>query len=155
MTGTPVTANAVTIFVRLDKEQFIIAPMHVNAAGIYYEQREARVILEPTAEELGIAFRNAFNTFSAKDEDLRNRRTSDWPAYRASGMQSVSQFERGYCRIFCGALNSANVIVRASAAHPQLADVELSIPFNPASAEDVGKRILQLIDAVWALRRPC
>jgi hypothetical protein len=50
----------VTIFVRHDGEQFIIAPMQMTPSGICYEQSDTRVIRNPTAEELGLAFQRAF-----------------------------------------------------------------------------------------------
>jgi hypothetical protein len=146
--------KAVRIYVRLDRQRFIVAPMHITPSGIYYEQASPQLFeRSPAAQEIGAAFRNAFAAFSERDQDLRGMKTADWPAYRVSKVRSGKAFEASYCPIFCIGLNEVNILVRASADHPTSQGVQLSVTFNPAlAAEDIGDKLLRLLDAVESLR---
>jgi hypothetical protein len=130
----------------------IVAPLHKNVAGIYYEQATPQVLEGlPTAVQIGNAFRVAFDKFSIKDAQLHATKRSDWPAYRASGLHSMKAFEQTYRLVSCFGLNSSNAIVRAATAHPSCADIELSISFNPdLDAKAIGEHLIRLIEAVNA-----
>jgi hypothetical protein len=105
----------------------------------------------PDPEVLGRAFRNAFDLFTLKDADLRHARKSNWPAYLASNLRAVKQFELSFLRISCFGLNSENATVLASCAHPKIAGVELSVTFNPLlPALEIGNQIHSLFNAVNA-----
>lgn len=137
------------VHVYIGPTRMIVAPVHRNLAGIYYEQ-PAPIVLDgpPEALPLGTAFRRAYEAFSVKDADLGSTRKSDWPAYQASGLHSMKGFERQYTTILCYALNPSNAVFRASTAHPTLADIELSVSFNPLQDEgQIGSRLLQLAHA--------
>lgn len=127
----------------------IVAPVHRNLAGIYYEQPDPIVLHGPPgALPLGTAFRQAYEAFSVKDANLGSTRKSDWPSYKASGLRSMKEFERQYTTILCYALNPSNAVFRASTAHPALADIELSVHFNPLQEEaQIGRHLLQLAQA--------
>lgn len=131
------------------REQVIVVPMHQNLAGIYYEQPGAMVIQAPlTVRQLGEAFSRAFAMFSVKDANLRDSKRSEWPAFVASGLRSIKEFERMYRCIGCYSVNSANAIVRASTSHPVFGNIELSASFNPhGSPEAIGAALIELRDA--------
>lgn len=131
----------------------IAAAVHRNLAGIYYEQA-APVRMEgtPTAAQLGDAFRSAFDRFSIRDLNLRDAKKSDWPAFQASGMRSMKQFERGYRLMSCYGLDASNAVVRAAIAHPDGGGVELSVSFNPhLPAESIGDELMRLAKAAGAI----
>jgi hypothetical protein len=137
------------VHVHVAADRVIVAATHQNLAGIYYEQPAARVIEgEPRAQILGTAVRQAFDAFSVKDADLSQARKSDWPAFQASGLKSVQEFERQYRTVHCYGLDPSNATVRASIAHPTRAGIELSTSFNPLQApEEIGVQLLQLVAA--------
>ncbi|ANH68189.1 hypothetical protein ABE85_12565 [Mitsuaria sp. 7] len=131
----------------------IVAAMHRNLEGIYFEQADATVRLAgvPSAHELGRAFQSAFQSFSMVDADLRGAKRSDWPAFKASGARSVKQFEDEFRPVSCYSLNPGNAIVRASTPHARKSEVELSTSFNPLqSAEAIGARLLRLLETAKA-----
>ena len=133
-------------------ESVIVAAMHQNLAGIYYEQ-SAPVVIQGiyTAAQLGRAFRDAFDSFSIKDADLRESKNSEWPAFKVSGLRSVKEFERQYRPISSYGINTSNAIVRASVAHPVRPNIELSVSFNPLMAhEQIGDSLMQLFQAANA-----
>lgn len=127
----------------------VVAAMHQNLAGIYYEQADALVLGgAPAPAELGAAFRAAFDRFSVRDADLGDAKKSDWPAYRASGARSLKEFERAFRPVACYGLNPSNAVVRAATPHRALAGVELSVAFNPLGpAQDIGRSLWRLVEA--------
>lgn len=129
----------------------IVAPMHVNHAGIYFEQAEVRFFTNADSKQLGAAFREAYERFSVSDAPLQGRNKTEWPAFLASGMRSVREFEKAYRPVQCLAVNLSNTIVRASVAHPARPNVEISTSFNPLlSFEVVGEHLLQVVAAAAA-----
>jgi hypothetical protein len=142
-------ARAVNLYVANDRGRLIVAAMHRNLEGIYYEQPQPVIIEKwPDPEELGKAFRAAFDAFSVRDANLRERKSSDWPSLQVSGLRSIKEFERVFRLVSCMACNSSNAVFRASIPHPTTPDVDLSVAFNPLSPPDsVGERLMRLIDA--------
>lgn len=128
--------------------RFIVAAMHQNNAGIYYEQPDPIVVELRQPADLGGAFHAAFDAFSRKDRDLSAVKKSDWPAFLASGLRSMKAFEREYTAIQCHGLNPSNAVVRACRVYPRDPAMELSIGFNPMlEAEVVGGILLRLAQA--------
>jgi hypothetical protein len=82
-------------------KKIVLAPMYRNFESIDYEQEKAEIMTFDgpiSFEELG---RHAFETLldcERKDRNLRNYKMSEWPAYRASGMRSIRQFEKSFIR---------------------------------------------------------
>jgi hypothetical protein len=147
--GDKPIARAVHLYAAVARDRVIVAAMHQNRAGIYYEQANV-VLIDPWPDDaqLGNAFRDAFDAFVPRDADLRHTSLSDWPAYRASRLRSVREFERLFRAVHCYALNHSNAIVRASTPHPTCEGIELSVSFNPLlPAASVGGQLLRLIDA--------
>ena len=136
----------------VSSQRTIVAPMHQNFAGIYYEQPAPAVVEgAPTTARIGLAFREAFDDFSTKDTNLGEFKRSDWPSFKASGLRSVKEFERQYKTVICFGNNSSNSVVRASVAHPTRANIEMSVSFNPLLAhEAIGESLMQLIEAANA-----
>lgn len=152
--GAPQPSVPRGVHVYLGPDAAIVAATHQNLAGIYYEQADPQVLRTPIdPAQLGAAFRQAFDRFSVQDKNLRDARRSDWPAYQASGLRSLKDFERTYQTVLCYALNPSNAVVRASIAHPAHEGIELSCSFNPLLAPEViGAQLLQLAKAAAAAR---
>ena len=133
-------------------DSVIVAAIHQNPDGIYYEQEMPLVISgQPTPEKLGAAFQRGLESFSVQGKDLKDEKRSDWPAFRVSGARSVKEFERSFRPMHCYALNPSNAVVRASIQHPTQEGIELSISFNPLLApEAIGEKLLQLAHAAIA-----
>lgn len=136
-----------SVHVYFSSDAFIVAATHKNHDGVYFEQPDAKFFRGiPSEYELGQSFRTAFDQFSIRSKDLRSNKKTDWPAYKASGLGSVKQFEESFRFVYCSSLNSSNSLMRASTAHASDPLIELSISFNPLlQAEVVGSHLLRLV----------
>jgi hypothetical protein len=137
------------VHVYFSKTGVIVAALHQNHAGILFEQDEPIFIEgEPNCDELGDAFRVAFERFSINDKNLSTAKKSEWPAYLASGCRSVKDFERKFRPIICTSTNASNTVVRATTAHPSHDGIELSVSFNPLlPSPGIGTQLLHLANA--------
>jgi hypothetical protein len=136
------------VYLAADKPA-IVAAMHHNLAGIYYEQ-ESPVVLADWRKpvELAAALRLALRQFSLRDRNLRETKKSDWPSYRVSGCRSVREFERTYLRIAIRALNDAELLHDCSAQPCSEKDITLHVTLAVSGAdEEVGRLVLRLFDA--------
>ena len=133
-------------------DDVIVAAMHQNLAGIYYEQSAPTVIQGmPSTLQLGAAFREAFEKFSIQDANLRDFNRSEWPAFKGSAFKSPKEFERTYRRVAAFGINASNAVVRASTPHPTHPTIELSVSFNPlGQSEQIGLSLMQLLEAARA-----
>jgi len=124
----------------------IVAALFANLSGIYFEQPNAQFIpREVDAVKLGEAFKEAFENFAINDVNLRDQKKRDWPAFQASGLKTLKEFELSHRVASCFSLNSSNSIVRASVVHPKHADIEISVSFNPLlPAAKIGEDLILL-----------
>jgi hypothetical protein len=136
-----------TIYAPLGAGSLIAAAIYDNHESTYYEQEDVAVIEQwRNAETLGMATWGALARFRRKDRNLYDVKLTDWPAYRASGVRSVKQFEATYLRIHVEALNEAAIIFQASALPPKESEIALRVTFSKgASDKDVGALLLRLI----------
>ena len=133
--------------VYLSVENAIVAPMHRNIAGVYFEQDVAVVVTDlHDASALGREFRKAFDRFSIRDKNLRNHRRSDWPAWQASGLRTIKEFERRYRVVRCHGVDDDNLRVRACVELPVKEDgghtIEFAVDEPPAI---IGARLHELL----------
>jgi hypothetical protein len=127
--------------------------MSFNSAGIYYEQDET-LIVESWRNDvnLAVALRNALGKFGFREEDLRDRKKSDWSAYRASSCQSVRDFETSFLRIDVRALNESELFYDASARPPADSELRLHVTLNPyGSDEEIARLLIKLFDVSFRL----
>lgn len=134
-------------------ESVIVAALHQTLDGVYYEQAMPLVMDgQPTPERLGAAFRSGFESFSVQDRNLRDVKRTDWPAFRASRLRSLEEFQDSFKPMPCFALNASNLIVQAVMQHPDHEGIELSVSMNPLlSPGDIGEKLLQLARVARAL----
>lgn len=144
--------KGVSIFFARDQSCVLVAALHLNGQGIYVEQAEPRRLEgPPEPEALGRAFRQAFDAFFERDQDLSRRRVADWPALRASGLRSKAAFDKRFLPVGVFAVNEANLIVEASARYPvspgvpEDAGFQITVAFNPLLDEaEIGDRLIRL-----------
>ena len=132
--------------------KMIVAPTNVNGiGGFYYEQDEA-TLLEPPLDsaELGRLARAALIAFDVKLQDMRNRKASDWAAYRVSGLKSIRAFEHAAIRI---TIETINTTLRLEA-WPTLNGTTFVGGYLPPSAEhsEMGALIKQVVACCQKLR---
>src|SRR5580658_5727022 len=114
-----------------DAKPAIVAAMHHNAAGIFYEQDEVVVVVDwRQSSPLVAALRSALERFSFRDRNLRDSKRSEWPAYRASGCRSVQEFESSYICITVRPANEAEIIYIAEARPLGEEEIRLSVTAN-------------------------
>jgi hypothetical protein len=99
----------------LSDEKAIVAACYYNAAGIRYEQEDP-IVVDCWKEDDSIteALRTALDRFSFRERNLRNHKKSDWPAYNASALRTISDFEETYFVVSVFASNEYAVLYDAS-----------------------------------------
>ena len=133
----------------------IVAPKHKNQDGIGYEQETVCVLpAEHSADDLGEALKRALSSFSEKPCDLRLMKKTDWPAFRASGLSSVAQFEREFTRISVEYLNSSGAVARASIELNDDSGTGVYCLFNPRlPGRTIGGKLTALLRTFAAASR--
>lgn len=119
-----------TVYMSRRLTNLTICPAGVVEKGLCAEQEPIAVLPYDCPMELFgqriweslLAFRRTPNV------DLRSRKRTDWPAYRASGAKSVRAFENEYVRITVGAF-------------PCVLRVEAAVPADDAQGLFVGRFI--------------
>ena len=127
----------------------IVAAMHFNSAGIYYEQDDPSVI-ESWRDGLALAgsLRSSLARFSLREENLRDMKKTDWPSYLASRCRSVREFESLYLCIQVMALNEAELFYDAHSQPRGENDITLHITINRHAPDvEIGRQLLKLFDA--------
>jgi hypothetical protein len=108
----------------------IIAAMHFNSAGIYYEQKNPLVDESRDWGVLVLSLRSALDRFSFREANLRAGKKTDWPSYRTSRCRSVRQFEELYLCITVRALNDAELFYDASCQPRGESEITLHVMLN-------------------------
>jgi len=62
-------------------------------------------------ESLGQSVKNNLSKFSKKNILNKKVKTKDWPAFKASKLKSIKEFEKKYFRISIHGANEANIIL--------------------------------------------
>lgn len=137
------------IYAPLRSGPLIAAAIYDNHASACYEQEDAAVIEKwRNADTLGAAVWEALARFRRNDRNLYGHKLTDWPAYKASGVRSVKQFEATYLRIHVEALNEAALIFQASAQPPNESEIALRVTFGKGqSSKEVGALLLRLVES--------
>jgi hypothetical protein len=119
-----------TVYVPRTAGQLIVCPTTSIEKGFYNEQPPVSLIpWDAPAETLG---QNAWESLllfrKTPGLNLRSSKKSDWPAYRASGLKSIREFEDQYVRV-------------SVVAFPNVLRVEATVPRNVAEGLFVGRTI--------------
>jgi hypothetical protein len=135
----------------------IVVAMHVNAAGLYYEQ-EKPIVLAAREDRvaLGAAVRECVQRFTLKDMNLRPRKAKDWPAFRASKCRSVREFEYQYSGMEIEKFNDSEHIALYDAWMLPFRESEIrfhsTLNLLAINDEETGRRLISLFEACqrWA-----
>lgn len=132
-----------TVYISDKHKHIIIAPRHENDAGILYEQKECYSADYPIdLKVLGDEIIRNLNKYSVKDTNLRDSKSSDWPAYKHSKCKTIVSFEKDYVPVFIRSANDSNLILTLEGR--PFKDSELtvnsSISFH-ADKEEIGNRV--------------
>ena len=142
-------AKHCSVYISEQHEQIIIAPRHVNKAGIIYEQENCNTLPKSTSfSELGIQIIDSMNLFSVKDKDLRETKLTDWPSFKHGKSKSVRAFEHEYINISVDSCNEYNLIIdiEGSPYKDSELKVKSTISFY-ADKEEIGKRMLKVYES--------
>jgi hypothetical protein len=144
--SVPVLPQA-TLYAPLEDGPLIAAAIYDNHESACYEQEEAMALEQwRMPEMLGAATRQVLARFCRKDRNLYGSKHTDWPAFKASRLRSVKQFEASYLRLHVVAVNEAAIIFEASAFPPKESEIALRVTFTKGNSnEEVGALLLRLI----------
>ncbi len=135
------------VFIAKSDERTIVATIHQNELGVWYED-ESPTVLEPasSAEQVGRAVREAMRKTSVRPKDLRSHKLTDWPCFKASRLRSVRQFEDRYIAIRVRGANEANIIAVVTGSPEKDAPLDVTTTAS-MSDEPLGVAIIQVFEA--------
>src|SRR5215469_14949739 len=107
----------------------IVAPMYFHSSADY-EQENPLVVDSGEWEEVVPRLRTALSMFKFREANLRGHRRTEWPAYRASKLRSIGQFEELYVCIHVRALNEAELFYDANCQPQGGHDISLQVTLN-------------------------
>ena len=142
-------AKRSSVYISEKYDQIIIAPRHINKAGVIYEQEHCRRITKSSsALELGTEVIESMNLFSLKDINLREKKRTDWPSFKHSKSKSVRAFEQEYIHISVDCCNEYNLIIDLEGFPYKDSEliIKSTISFY-ADKEEIGERILKVYEA--------
>lgn len=123
--------------------KILIAPFFVDESWLRYEQEDVEVLsFDVTDELLGESIKRSLKNFAEKNKYLTKRNLTDWPAFKASKLKTVKEFEKKYSRISISGLNEANIFLAMDAETKSGHHAPLDAPFAHIEdgVEDAAKR---------------
>lgn len=139
-----------------DKHQhIIIAPMHMNKAEITYEQETCTVLgLKVSSFDFGAEVINNLNLFSIRDVNLRDKKTTDWPAFKHSKSKSIISFESDYIYILVECKNESNNTLSIRGIPYVSSEISInSIVSIHADKSEIGEKVLKVYEACSTLNK--
>jgi hypothetical protein len=141
--------KSVSIYASGKHEQIIFAPISKNFAGISYEQEECFLHAFPVSDQLlGENTLKYFNYFNIKDRNLREYKSTEWPAFKLSKVKTVRSFEADYIRVSITGVDENNHTLSIEGL--PFKDSELSVTsLISAHTEpiNIGDRLNKVIEA--------
>ena len=102
----------VVLYMSSELNKILIAPYYVDESWIRFEQEEIEILEFNCKDDLlGESIKRNFDKFAEKNMENRKRTSKDWPAYQASKLKSMKDFERKYNRITVDGANEANLFM--------------------------------------------
>ncbi|GAA4301946.1 hypothetical protein [Nibribacter koreensis] len=103
-------SKKIAVYLSTEYKKILVAPFFVDESWLYYEQEEVEVLNFDVPDELiGESIKRNLQKFAEKNQDLTKRNLTDWPAFKASKLKTVKEFEKKYSRISISGLNEANI----------------------------------------------
>ena len=131
-----------------ENEPGIVAAMHFNSPGIYYEQDEPFVLKTwREGATLAALLCGSLVRFSFREANLRDSKKTDWRSYQASRCRSVREFENLCLLIQIRALNEAELFYEAYSQPAGEKDITLHVTLNRYSPdEEINRQLVKLLD---------
>lgn len=102
----------VVLYLSSELNTILVAPQYVDKSWIRFEQEKIEILnFDCSNELLGETIKRNFDKFARKNMEDKKRTSKDWPAYQASKLKSVKDFEKKYNRITINGANEANIIM--------------------------------------------
>ncbi|MFD2916360.1 hypothetical protein [Psychroserpens luteus] len=99
----------VVLYLSSELNKILIAPQYVDESWIRFEQEEIEILdFNCSNELLGESIKKNFDKFAEKNMADKKRTSKDWPAYQASNLKSIKEFEKKYYRISINGSNETN-----------------------------------------------
>ena len=125
----------------------IVAPVYFHYSADY-EQDNPLVVHSGDWEEVVPQLRIALGMFAFREANLRDQRLTDWPAFRASKLRSVRQFQDLYIRIGVYAVNEAELFYHATSQPQGENDISLQVTLNRyGNDEEIARQLQRLFKA--------
>ena len=137
------------LYVSVKHAQTIFAPVSKNEAGIYYEQENCFSHEFPMSDLLlGECCLKYWNLFEVKEKNLRELKSTDWPAFKHGKSKAVRSFEFDYIKISVKGANESNLVLLIEGI--PYSGSELSVTSSVSACTEpinIGDRINKVIEA--------
>lgn len=136
-----------TLFMDREGGSAIVVPLHHNGEGGFLVEDEMPEVLRPfpDAQALGRALGSALERSRVKPEvSHRDRKRTDWPAFKASGARSVKQFEADFIRILVSGVNEANLVYQIEGFPDAEAELRVLATASPKPEDAFGDACLRV-----------
>lgn len=139
----------ITVYMSKESDKILIAPIFVDESWIHYEQEEIETLsFDVNNDTLGESIKCSLNKFAERNADLTKRNKKDWPAFKASNLKTVKEFESKFSRISITGLNEANLILAFDAETKSKNDINLRTTISAyADNIELGDRLRKLHEA--------
>jgi hypothetical protein len=122
----------------------IVAPIYFHSSADY-EQDNPIIVDSGEWEEVVSQLRTALGMFTFREANLRGQLLTNWPAYRASKLGSVRQFQDVYLRIAVYAVNEAELFYHATCQPHGENDITLQVTLNRyGEDEEIARQLSKL-----------
>jgi len=136
----------IAVYLSNELKKILIAPFFVDEAWVHYEQEKVEILeIDVNSEKLGEALKKNLNKFEEREANFTKRNLKDWPAYKASDLKTVKEFEAKYFRISISGLNEANLILALDAETKSKYEIDLRTTISAyADNHMLGDRLRRL-----------
>jgi len=138
--------SRVAIYLSQEYDKILVAPFFVDESWLHYEQEEIEALrFDVNDEKLGESIKRNLKKFAEKNEDTTKRNKKDWPAFKASNLKTVKEFESKFSRISISGLNEANLILAFDAETKSKNEIDLRTTISAYADNDLlGDRLRKL-----------
>jgi hypothetical protein len=105
-------SKMVVLYLSSELNKILVVPQYVDESWVRFEQDEIETLdYDCSNELLGESIKRNFDKFAQKNMEDNKQTSKDWPAYQASKLSTMKEFENKYYRISINGANEANIIM--------------------------------------------
>ncbi len=125
-------------------EAAIVVTLHYNGPGGFLYEDETPTVTQPNApDSLGSAVQRALDASDIRPPTShRDKKLTEWPAFKSSGRRSVRQFEADFIRLHISGANESNIIYQIEGWPEKDADLRVVASASSAPVGQLGERCL-------------